>query len=84
MEQGHDVTLFTRGKKDVTSQIPDDAPDSYANFKASIKHIKGDRMVSDAGQRPPESLTFLMGGGGALVAYNQAHGCCNSLWRNSR
>ena len=53
VEQGHDVTLFTRGKKDVTSQIPDDTPDSYANFKASIKHIKGDRMVSIQGHRVP-------------------------------
>ena len=26
--------------------IPDDDASSYANFKASIKHIKGDRMVS--------------------------------------
>ena len=46
VEQGHDVTLFTRGKKDVVSQIPDDTADSFANFKSHIKHIKGDRMVS--------------------------------------
>ena len=45
VEQGHEVTLFTRGKKAVDAQIPDDTADSYANFKASIKHIKGDRMV---------------------------------------
>lgn len=46
VEQGHDVTLFTRGKKSVTSEIPDDTPSSYARYKSRVKHIAGDRMVS--------------------------------------
>ncbi len=39
------MTLFTRGKKKVAYEIPDDTPDSYARFSRSIKHIQGDRMV---------------------------------------
>lgn len=45
MEQGHDVTLYTRGKKAVTAQIPEDSDESFANFAGKIKHIAGDRMV---------------------------------------
>eukprot|EP00892_Ulva_mutabilis_P011880 jgi/Ulvmu1/9064/UM005_0157.1 len=45
--EGHDVTLFTRGKADVCPQIPDDTPDFYRNFSSSIKHIKGDRNDFD-------------------------------------
>ncbi|GFR42483.1 hypothetical protein Agub_g3278, partial [Astrephomene gubernaculifera] len=41
---GHDVTLFTRGKKQVAAPIPDDTPESFEAFAASIKHIQGDRM----------------------------------------
>jgi hypothetical protein len=47
VEEGHEVTLFTRGKKDITSMIPDDTFNGYATFKDSIRHIKGDRMVRD-------------------------------------
>lgn len=43
--QGHDVTLFTRGKKAVTYQIPDDTVVSYKKFADKINHIAGDRMV---------------------------------------
>lgn len=46
---GHDVTLFTRGKKPVTEKILDDTEEGYKNFAASIKHMKGDRMVSRCG-----------------------------------
>lgn len=45
VEQGHDVTLFTRGKKQVTYEIPDDTPASFQRFARSVKHIAGDRMV---------------------------------------
>ncbi|MEW5304330.1 MAG: hypothetical protein WDW38_011032 [Sanguina aurantia] len=44
VEQGHDVTLYTRGKKAVTAQIPEDSDEGYANFASKIKHISGDRM----------------------------------------
>ncbi|KAJ9528022.1 hypothetical protein QJQ45_005700 [Haematococcus lacustris] len=47
VEQGHDVTLFTRGKKQVTSQIPDDTPESFREFSSKINHIAGDRMDYD-------------------------------------
>ena len=37
------MTLLTRGKKDVTFQIPDDTDDSYAQYKSAVKHIAADR-----------------------------------------
>eukprot|EP00798_Chlamydomonas_sp_ICE-L_P013671 gene13671-19559_t len=43
VEQGHEVTLYTRGKSPVTSQIPDDTPESFAKYQSGIKHIAGDR-----------------------------------------
>ena len=46
VEQGHEVTLYTRGKKQIAYPIPDDTESSYANFSGKIKHIAGDRMVS--------------------------------------
>ena len=45
VEEGHEVTLYTRGKKAVSSLIPDDTPESYKTFSQSIQHISGDRMV---------------------------------------
>lgn len=37
------MTLLTRGKTPVATQIPDDTAESFAHFKSSIRHIKGDR-----------------------------------------
>jgi hypothetical protein len=37
------VTLLTRGKTPVTQQIPDDTDESYARYKAAVKHIAADR-----------------------------------------
>ena len=48
MEQGHEVTLFTRGKSPITQQIPDDSDASYSSFKGAVRHIAGDRMDFDA------------------------------------
>ncbi len=48
VEQGHEVTLLTRGKKAVTYQIPDDTDASYAKYAAAVKHIACDRMDNDA------------------------------------
>lgn len=48
VEQGHEVTLFTRGKSPITQQIPDDTDASYAQFKGAVRHIAGDRMEFDA------------------------------------
>ena len=42
------MTLLTRGKKDITFQIPDDTDDSYAQYKSAVKHIAADRKDKDA------------------------------------
>jgi len=42
------VTLLTRGKKEVTFQIPDDTDESYASYKSAVKHIAADRKDKDA------------------------------------
>jgi hypothetical protein len=42
------VTLFTRGKKKIAYEIPDDTPGSFATYSKAIKHIQGDRMVRAA------------------------------------
>ena len=42
------MTLLTRGKKDVTFQIPDDTDESYAQYKSAVKHIAADRKDKDA------------------------------------
>lgn len=39
------MTLFTRGKKAVTAEIPDDTPNSYKYYASKVHHISGDRMV---------------------------------------
>lgn len=44
IEQGHEVTLFTRGKKPIATEIPDDTSASFREFSSKIKHIAGDRM----------------------------------------
>jgi hypothetical protein len=48
VEAGHKVTLLTRGKKEVTYPIPDDTDESYAAYKAAIKHIAADRQDGNA------------------------------------
>lgn len=47
IKQGHDVTLLTRGKSPITSQIPDDTDDSFKQYVDAVKHIATDRK--DAG-----------------------------------
>ena len=48
IEAGHDVTLLTRGKKAVTSQIPDDSDESFDKYKSAVKHIAADRTDANA------------------------------------
>lgn len=43
VEEGHDVTLLTRGKAQVTFQIPDDTDAAYKQYAGSVKHIAADR-----------------------------------------
>ena len=42
------VTLFTRGKTPIATQIPDDTPASFKAYESKIKHIKGNRQASSA------------------------------------
>ncbi len=48
VEQGHEVTLLTRGKSPVTQQIPDDTDESFAKYEAAVKHIACDRKDAEA------------------------------------
>lgn len=45
VEAGHEVTLYTRGKKAITYKIADDSERGYQKFSSSVKHIAGDRQV---------------------------------------
>eukprot|EP00879_Flechtneria_rotunda_P029242 GHRR01031547.1.p1 GENE.GHRR01031547.1~~GHRR01031547.1.p1 ORF type:complete len:321 (-),score=91.40 GHRR01031547.1:341-1303(-) len=47
VEQGHEVTLYTRGKKAITYKIADDSEAGYRRFSSSVKHIAGDRKDFD-------------------------------------
>eukprot|EP01023_Acetabularia_acetabulum_P064351 TRINITY_DN8288_c0_g1_i2.p1 TRINITY_DN8288_c0_g1~~TRINITY_DN8288_c0_g1_i2.p1 ORF type:complete len:370 (-),score=84.91 TRINITY_DN8288_c0_g1_i2:186-1295(-) len=47
VEQGHEVTLYTRGKSPITTKIADDTDEGFEKFAASIKHIAGDRKDFD-------------------------------------
>lgn len=47
VQDGHQVTLFTRGKAPITQQLPDESDSDYANFKSQILHLKGDRKDFD-------------------------------------
>ena len=40
IEDGHDVTLLTRGKAPITSQIPDDTDASYAEYKKAVSVMR--------------------------------------------
>ncbi|KAL0544539.1 hypothetical protein IC582_019656 [Cucumis melo] len=47
VKEGHQVTLFTRGKAPVTQQLPGESEADYADFKSKILHLKGDRKDFD-------------------------------------
>lgn len=47
-QEGHKVTLLTRGKKPVTFQIPDDTDASYKEFHSAVQHIAADRSDPSA------------------------------------
>jgi len=47
IEDGHKVTLMTRGKAPITQQIPDDTDSSYAAYKDAVQHAKADRTDAD-------------------------------------
>eukprot|EP00271_Cylindrocystis_brebissonii_P010246 TRINITY_DN26388_c0_g1_i1.p1 TRINITY_DN26388_c0_g1~~TRINITY_DN26388_c0_g1_i1.p1 ORF type:complete len:448 (+),score=82.09 TRINITY_DN26388_c0_g1_i1:58-1344(+) len=60
---GHEVTLFTRGKTAVTSQIPGESDKDYKNYASKVKHLKGDRKDYDG-------LKKLIKGKGFQVVYD--------------
>lgn len=43
INQGHDVTLLTRGKSPITSQIPDDTDATFKQYTDAVNHIAVDR-----------------------------------------
>lgn len=47
VQEGHQVTLFTRGKAPITQQLPGESDKDYADFKSQILHLKGDRKDYD-------------------------------------
>lgn len=63
VEEGHEVTLYTRGKKAVTHKIADDTEEGYQKFSSAIKHIAGDRQ--DA-----EDVKAKLAGKGFQVVYD--------------
>ena len=58
IEEGHDVTLLTRGKAEVKFQIPDDTDASYKNYEDSVKHIACDRKDAEAVKQKVSSGGF--------------------------
>ncbi|KAF9669830.1 hypothetical protein SADUNF_Sadunf13G0005300 [Salix dunnii] len=47
VKEGHQVTLFTRGKAPITQQLPGESDQDYAEFSSKILHLKGDRKDSE-------------------------------------
>ena len=48
VDQGHEVTLMTRGKSPIAVQIPDDTDEYFASYESAINHIAVDRKDADA------------------------------------
>ncbi|KAI5013433.1 hypothetical protein ZWY2020_034545 [Hordeum vulgare] len=47
VQEGHQVTLFTRGKAPITKQLPGESDAEYAEFSSKVLHLKGDRKDFD-------------------------------------
>ncbi|KAM7273994.1 hypothetical protein ACFE04_028658 [Oxalis oulophora] len=47
VKEGHQVTLFTRGKAAITKQLPGESDSDYADYASQILHLKGDRKDYD-------------------------------------
>ncbi|CDP20929.1 unnamed protein product [Coffea canephora] len=43
VKEGHQVTLFTRGKAPIAQQLPGESDTDFADFSSKILHLKGDR-----------------------------------------
>ncbi|XP_039129178.1 chloroplast stem-loop binding protein of 41 kDa b, chloroplastic-like [Dioscorea cayenensis subsp. rotundata] len=44
VKEGHQVTLFTRGKAPITQQLPGESDKEYTDFSSKVLHLKGDRQ----------------------------------------
>lgn len=44
VQEGHQVTLFTRGKAPITQQLPAESDQEYSEFSSKVLHLKGDRQ----------------------------------------
>ncbi|KAH9689771.1 chloroplast stem-loop binding protein of 41 kDa b [Citrus sinensis] len=47
VKEGHQVTLFTRGKAPIAQQLPGESDQEFAEFSSKILHLKGDRKDYD-------------------------------------
>ncbi|XP_021772452.1 chloroplast stem-loop binding protein of 41 kDa b, chloroplastic-like [Chenopodium quinoa] len=47
VKEGHQVTLFTRGKAPIAQQLPGESEADFADFSSKILHLKGDRQDFD-------------------------------------
>ncbi|XP_052137581.1 chloroplast stem-loop binding protein of 41 kDa b, chloroplastic [Oryza glaberrima] len=47
VKEGHQVTLFTRGKAPITQQLPGESDAEFAEFSSKVLHLKGDRQDFD-------------------------------------
>ncbi|KAH9755631.1 chloroplast stem-loop binding protein of 41 kDa b [Citrus sinensis] len=47
VKEGHQVTLFTRGKAPIAQQLPGESDEEFAEFSSKILHLKGDRKDYD-------------------------------------
>ncbi|KAL3651389.1 Chloroplast stem-loop binding protein of 41 kDa b, chloroplastic [Castilleja foliolosa] len=43
VKEGHQVTLFTRGKAPIAQQLPGEPDSEFSDFSSKILHLKGDR-----------------------------------------
>ncbi|KAG6408610.1 hypothetical protein SASPL_131628 [Salvia splendens] len=44
VKEGHQVTLFTRGKAPIAQQLPGESEADFSDFSSKILHLKGDRQ----------------------------------------
>lgn len=72
VEAGHEVTLLTRGKKPVTSQIPDDTDQGFEQYKSAVKHIAADRTDAEALKQQLSGAGFQ---GNIVINFGPLNGC---------
>ena len=58
VDQGHEVTLMTRGKSPITTKIPDDTDEYYASYSKAVRHIACDRKDLEAVESKLKNESF--------------------------